>query len=70
MKFIILQKKNFLFVIFLSFITFLNPSKSIKTKHLHLSNIRNYNRKTTVPKPYLLIKTHFLNETPINRIIR
>jgi hypothetical protein len=50
--------------------TVLNPSKSIKAIHLHSSNIRNYDRRTTVPKPYLLIKPHFLNETPINRIIR
>jgi hypothetical protein len=50
--------------------TVLNPSKSIKTIHLHSSNIRNYDRKTTVPKPYLLIKTHLLNENPSYRIIR
>ena len=43
--------------------TVLNPSKSIKAIHLHSSNIRNYDSRTTVPKPYLLIKPHLLNET-------
>jgi hypothetical protein len=51
--------------------TVLNPSKSIKAIHLHSSNIRNYNRRTmVVPKPYLLIKPHFLDETPSHRFIR
>jgi hypothetical protein len=49
--------------------TVLNPSKSIKTIHLHSSNIRNYDRRTTVPKPYLLIKPHYLNEDPSYRSI-
>jgi len=51
--------------------TVLNPSKSIKAIHLHSSNIRNYDRRTTVPKPYLLIKPHYLNETknPSHRFI-
>jgi hypothetical protein len=49
--------------------TVLNPSKSIKALHLHSSNIRNYDRKTTVPRPYLLIKPHYLNETPAYRFI-
>jgi hypothetical protein len=49
--------------------TVLNPSKSIKAIHLHSSNIRNYDRRTTVPKPYLLIKPHFLGEAPVNRYI-
>ena len=47
----------------------LNPSKSIKAIHLHSSNIRNYDSRTTVPKPYLLIKPHLLNETPSHRSI-
>ena len=32
-----------------------NPSKSIKTYHVHNSGIRNYTRKDVVPKPYLTI---------------
>lgn len=40
----------------------LNPSKSIQTVHLHLSQVRNYNHQKdkAVEKPYLLIKPHFL----------
>ena len=49
--------------------TVLNPSKSIKAIHLHSSNIRNYDRKTTVPRPYLLIKPHYINEAPAHRFI-
>jgi hypothetical protein len=49
--------------------TVLNPSKSIKAIHLHSSNIRNYDRKTTVAKPYLLIKPHYINETPTYRSV-
>lgn len=49
--------------------TVLNPSRSIKSIHLHTSNVRNYNPKTAkaVDKPYLLIKPHFYNETPSYR---
>ena len=33
-----------------------NPSKRIKTVHLHLSEVKSYNKKTTpIPKPYLMI---------------
>ena len=49
--------------------TVLNPSKSIKAIHLHSSNIRNSDRRMTVPKPYLLIKPHFLGEMPLSRYI-
>jgi hypothetical protein len=49
--------------------TVLNPSKSIKAMHLHSSNIRNYDHRTVVSKPYLLIKPHYLNETPSHRSI-
>lgn len=30
-----------------------NPSKTIRACHLHLTNLRRYNRKETVPGPYL-----------------
>jgi hypothetical protein len=33
-----------------------NPSKSIKSYHLHKSNIRNYIMSDVVPQPYLTIK--------------
>jgi hypothetical protein len=49
--------------------TVLNPSRSIKSIHLHSSNIRNYDRKTTVAKPYLLIKPHYINETTTYRSV-
>ena len=32
-----------------------NPSKSIKSYHVHNSNIRNYTRKDSVPPPYLMV---------------
>lgn len=34
----------------------LNPSKTIKTYHLHNSGIRNYTMQDVVPPPYLTIK--------------
>lgn len=37
-----------------------NPSKSIKTYHLHRSNIRNYTMADVVPPPYLTIATSSL----------
>lgn len=49
--------------------TVLNPSKSIKAIHLHSSNIRNYDRRITVPKPYLLIKPHYINENVSHRFV-
>lgn len=49
--------------------TVLNPSKSIKTIHLHSSNVRNYDRRNVIQKPYLLIKPHYLNENPAYRFI-
>ena len=38
----------------------LNPSKDIKTYHLHLSGIRNYTAADRVPPPYKLIHPHHL----------
>lgn len=38
-----------------------NPSVDIKTFHLHLSQIRNYDRTDTIEKPYLLIMPHKIN---------
>lgn len=42
-----------------------NPSKDIRSYHLHLSGVRNYDRKVVVPKPYLLITPHSLIEPNI-----
>lgn len=36
----------------------LNPSKTIKTYHLHNSGIRNYNPSAKVPQPYKMITPH------------
>jgi len=36
----------------------INPSKTIKTYHLHLTNIRNYNPNDRVEQPYKLINPH------------
>lgn len=47
----------------------LNPSKDIMTLHIHTSEVRNYNRSTVVPPPYLLIKPHHINENPIYRTV-
>lgn len=44
-----------------------NPSRDIKCRHLHLSNIRHYIPAETTPKPYLLINPHHLND---NKVIR
>jgi hypothetical protein len=38
----------------------LNPSKDIKTYHLHNSGIRNYTSKDRIPPPYKLIHPHNL----------
>lgn len=46
-----------------------NPSKSIKTYHVHTTNIRRYNPTDAVEKPYLLITPHKLNEKPQYRTI-
>lgn len=40
-----------------------NPSKTIKTYHIHNSNIRNYTAKDRVPPPYKLIHPHILETT-------
>ncbi len=37
-----------------------NPSKSIKTYHLHRSGIRNYTMADVVPEPYLTVATSSL----------
>lgn len=38
-----------------------NPSIDVKTFHLHLTQVRNYDRHVTTPKPYLLVNPHTLN---------
>lgn len=38
----------------------INPSKDIRTYHLHISGIRNYTSKDRVPPPYKLIHPHNL----------
>lgn len=41
----------------------LNPSRDIKTYHLHFSGVRNYNAKIDrVPPPYKLIHPHYLSK--------
>ena len=37
-----------------------NPSKTIKTYHVHNSNIRNYTRQETIPGPYHTFMPHDL----------
>lgn len=37
-----------------------NPSKSIKTYHVHNSNIRNYSNRDVVPEPYMIVEPGFL----------
>jgi len=37
-----------------------NPSKTIKTYHLHLSNIRSYNMSNVVSEPYLTVQPTIL----------
>ena len=49
--------------------TVLNPSRTIKSFHLHKTQIRRYNPMDTVSKPYLLIKPHYINEKPQYRWI-
>ncbi len=43
-----------------------NPSKTLKSIHVHTSNIRNYtyNDKLVVPGPYKSIDTRYLEEVP------
>jgi hypothetical protein len=47
-----------------------NPSKSIKSYHVHVTNLRRYNRVETIEKPYLLITPHLIGETPQYRTIQ
>lgn len=42
-----------------------NPSVDIKTYHLHLTGVRNYNPSDATPKPYLLISPHTIGEDKI-----
>lgn len=46
----------------------INPSVDIKTMHLHLSGIRNYNPREPTPKPYLLIPPHKITDKNISYI--
>ena len=46
----------------------INPSIDIKTIHLHLTGVRNYNPREATPKPYLLINPHKLSEKNITYI--
>lgn len=46
----------------------INPSVDIKTMHLHLSGIRNYNPREPTPKPYLLIPPHRITDKNISYI--
>lgn len=42
----------------------LNPSRTIKFNHLHLSGVINYSDRDRIKKPYLLITPHNLGEEP------
>lgn len=42
-----------------------NPSLTIKSYHIHNSNVRHYNPRQGTPKPYLLITPHTLQEKNI-----
>ena len=47
----------------------LNPSKDIKTIHVHLSQVRNYNPKIKTERPYLLVLPHRIGEQSTYRTI-
>lgn len=47
-----------------------NPSKSIKSIHVHTTNLRRYKHSETIEKPYLLIAPHLIGETPQYRRIQ
>lgn len=42
-----------------------NPSRDIKSIHLHLTGVRNYNAAQTVEQPYKLIAPHHLPAVPV-----
>jgi spore maturation protein CgeB len=46
-----------------------NPSRSIKSYHLHLSEIRNYKAKDAVPPPYLRVPTCYYNDKKIKKVL-
>lgn len=49
--------------------TVLNPSRTIKSFHLHKTMIRRYNPVDAISRPYLLVKPHYINEKPQYRWI-
>lgn len=46
-----------------------NPSNTIKTYHVHSSNIRNYTPKDAYPPPYLRVPCCYYNPNPIKRVL-
>lgn len=46
-----------------------NPSRTIKSHHLHLSNVRNYKPKDTIPPPYLRVVPCFHSDKKIKRVL-
>lgn len=48
-----------------------NPSRTIHAVHVHTTNIRNYDEKTTkIPKPYLLLTPCRLGENSQTHLVR
>lgn len=46
-----------------------NPSNTIKSYHLHLSNIRNYKPKDSIPPPYLRVVPCFYSDKKIKKVL-
>jgi hypothetical protein len=46
-----------------------NPSKSIKSYHFHLSEIRNYKPKDAVPPPYLRVPACYYTPRKIKKVL-
>lgn len=46
-----------------------NPSNTIKSYHLHLSNIRNYEPKDSVPPPYLRVPCCYYSDKKIKKVL-
>ncbi len=46
-----------------------NPSNTIKTYHLHLSNIRNYKKSEPIPPPYLRVPCCYFEPKKIKKVL-
>ena len=47
----------------------LNPSRTIRTYHLHQSGKRNYTRATQVPPPYKMLPPHHINHVNVEKVL-